>query len=302
MKNFKHILVLLVLTIFVNACNTKKQQVNDSDFPAMENRYFGQKPPSLIPELFASDVLSQDGNLEEITYASDMKSCYFVRTNGEHNERTFFVINYKNNRWGQESETDIRWPQFSADGHKMFIGKLYRERKGNEWSEPKSPGAFVKYMAHGRSVSAKGTYYFTAYKEQGPIGAIYYAPLVNGKYEEPIKLNDDINKGKYIAGSLISLDESYLIWSVQREDGYGQDDLYISFKKNDGTWSKTMNMGPLINTDMQESSPKISPDGKYFFFIRGEWKLNEDGNRTYIGKQYWVDVKVIENLKSKGIK
>jgi len=152
-------------------------------------------------------------------------------------------------------------------------------------------------MAHGRSVSAKGTYYFTAYKEQGPIGAIYYARLVNGKYEEPIKLNDDINKGEYIAGSLISLDESYLIWSVEREGGYGESDLYISFKKNDGTWSKTMNMGPIINTDMQESSPKISPDGKYFFFIRGEWRLNEDGNRTYIGKQYWVDVKVIENLK-----
>ncbi|WP_218134027.1 hypothetical protein [Tenacibaculum sp. MAR_2009_124] len=56
-------------------------------------------------------------------------------------------------------------------------------------------------------------------------------------------------------------------------------------------------MGPIINTDKQESSPQISPDGKYFFFIRGDWKLNKDGNRTYIGKQYWVDVKIIENLK-----
>ena len=189
MKNFKFILLLLVLTIFVNACNTKKQKVNDSDFPAMENRYFGQKPPNLIPKLFAPDVLSQDGNLEEITYAADMKSCYFVRTNGKHNERTFFVIKYKNNRWEQESTTDIRWPQFSADGNKMFIGKLYRERKGNEWSEPKSPGTFLKHMAHGRSVSANGTYYFTAYKERGSIGAIYYAQLVNGEYEEPIKLS-----------------------------------------------------------------------------------------------------------------
>ena len=86
---------------------------------------------------------------------------------------------------------------------------------------------------------------------------------------------------------------------MQREGGYGQSDLYISFKKNDGTWTKTMNMGPTINTDMMESSPKISPDGKYFFFIRGKWKLNEDGNRTYIGKQYWVDIKIIETLRPK---
>ncbi len=299
MKNYKLILLLLVLTLFVNACNTKNQKANDSDFPALENHYFEQKPPGLIPKLFTSDILSPEGSFEEVTFTPDMKSCYFTRTNGKYNKRTFFVIKYENNRWGQESETDIRWPQFSADGNKMFIGKLFRERKDNKWSEPKSPGAFLKHMAHGLSVSAKGTYYFTAYKEQSPIGAIYYARLINGKYEEPIKLNDDINRGEYISGSLISPDESYLIWSVEREDGYGQSDLYISFKKNDGTWSKTMNMGPIINTDMQESSPKISPDGKYFFFIRGEWKLNEDGKRTYIGKQHWVDAKIIENLKSK---
>ena len=302
MKNFKIILLSLVLTLFVNACNTKEQKVNNSDFPAIENRYFGEKLPSLTPELFAPDILSQDGILEEITYNQDMKSCYFVRTNGKHNERNFFVIKYKKNLWGQESKTDIRWPQFSADGNKMFIGKLYRERDGNEWSEPKSSGTFLKYMAHGSSVSANGTYYFTAYKDRNSIGAIYYSRLINGKYEEPIRLNDDINRGEYIAGSMISPDESYLIWNVQkREGGYGQSDLYISFKKNDGTWSKAMNMGPMINTDMVESSPKISPDGNYFFFIRGEYKLNEDGNRIYIGKQYWVDAKVIENLKPKGI-
>ncbi|TVZ15430.1 PD40 domain-containing protein [Maribacter sp. MAR_2009_72] len=296
MKNYKLILLLLLLTLFINACNTKNQKANDSDFPALENRYFGQKPPGLIPKPFTPDILSPESSFEEGTYTSDMKSYYFVRNNGK---RTFFVIKYENNRWGQESETDIRWPQFSADGNKMFIGKLYKERKGNGWSEPKSPGAFLKHMAHGRSVSAKGTYYFTAYKEQDSIGAIYYSRLVNGKYEDPIRLNDDINRGKYIAGSRISPDESYLIWSVEREGGYGQSDLYISFKKNDGTWSKSINMGPIINTDKQESSPQISPDGKYFFFIRGDWKLNEDGNRTYIGKQHWVDVKVIENLKSK---
>ncbi len=299
MKYYKALLLLLVLTLFLNACNTKNQKSNNADFPVVKDRYFGQKPPSLIPELFAPDILSPEGSLEQVTFSHDMKSCYFTRTNGTYNKRTFFVINYENNRWGQEAETDIKWPQFSADGSKMFMGKLYRERKGNTWTEPKSPGAFLKHMAHGLSVSAKGTYYFTAYHEPGPIGAIYYTRLVNGNYEEPIKLNDDINRGAYIAGSLISPDESYLIWNVEREGGYGQSDLYISFKKNDGTWSKTMNMGPTINTDMQESSPQISPDGNYFFFTRGEWKLNKDGKRTYIGKQYWVDVKIIQNLKSK---
>ncbi|WP_218134028.1 hypothetical protein [Tenacibaculum sp. MAR_2009_124] len=219
---------MLTSLLFACACNTKNQKANNSDFQALENRYFGQKPPGLTPKPFDPDIISPEGIFEEGTYTSDMKSYYFVRNNGK---RTFFVIKYENNHWGQESETDIRWPQFSTDGNKMFIGKLYRERKSNDWSEPKSAGTFLKHMNHGRSVSAKGTYYFTAYKERGPIGAIYYSRLVNGKYEDPIRLNDDINRGKYIAGSLISPDESYLIWSVEREDGYGQSDLYISLKK-----------------------------------------------------------------------
>ena len=31
----------------------------------------------------------------------------------------------------------------------------------------------------------------------------------------------DIPKGKYIAGTHIAPDESYLMWSAEREDGYG---------------------------------------------------------------------------------
>ena len=152
--------ILIISSLFFNACKTTHQKINNPDFPVMEDRYFGEKPPGLIPELFAPDILSPEGNFEEVTFTPDMRLCYFTRTNGKYKERTFFVIKYENNRWGQESETDIKWPQFSADGNKMFIGKLYRERKGNEWSELKSPGAFLKHMAHGRSVSAEGTYYF----------------------------------------------------------------------------------------------------------------------------------------------
>ena len=60
-----------------------------------------------------------------------------------------------------------------------------------------------------------------------------------------------------------------------------------------------MNMGPIINTELQESSPRVTHDGKYLFFSRGEWKVNERGVRNWIGKSYWVDAQVIENLRPK---
>jgi hypothetical protein len=60
-----------------------------------------------------------------------------------------------------------------------------------------------------------------------------------------------------------------------------------------------MNMGTAINSEKEETGPKLSPDGKYFFFIRGDWHVNKNGKRVYEGKQHWVDVKIIDGLRAK---
>jgi hypothetical protein len=64
MKKYNFIPLILVFAIFLNACNTKKQKSKDNDFLVLEDRYFGQKPPGLIPELFAPDIVSPEGNFE----------------------------------------------------------------------------------------------------------------------------------------------------------------------------------------------------------------------------------------------
>jgi hypothetical protein len=50
-----------------------------------------------------------------------------------------------------------------------------------------------------------------------------------------------------------------------RPDGLGGSDLYISYNR-DGAWTKPVNLGDKINSRRIEYSPKISPDGKYFFW------------------------------------
>ncbi|WP_024772988.1 hypothetical protein [Aquimarina macrocephali] len=293
-------LLILAFVISINTAFTQGNSENDPNFSVLETAYFGEKPPSLIPVEFAPAILSPEGLFEGGSFSPDMKEYYFTRKNGKYKNRTFFVIRYENNRWGNESETYIRWPQFSADGKIMYIGKEYRERTDTGWSELKSPGEFLKDMAHGRSVSSNGTYYFTVYKKEDKgKGSMRYSRLIDGKRENPVKMSREINTGKDIAHPYIAPDESYLIWDVVREDGHGQADLYISFKKKDGSWLPAMNMGSTINTEMQESAPHVTHDGKYLFFTRGEWKVNEDGSTNYVGKRYWVDALVIENLRPK---
>jgi len=197
-------------------------------------------------------------------------------------------------------ETDFKWPIFSADGNIMYVGKMYRKRTTTGWSKPKSIGSFLDEQAHGLSVSSNETYYFPFFKKEDKgHGYLGYSRLIKGKHEQPVRMSSEINTGKYIAHPYISPDESYLMWDVEREDGYRQADIYISFKDKDGSWLKPINMGSIINTESQESSPYVTYDGKYLFFTRGEWIVKKDGSRDYVGKRYWVDAKVIESLRPK---
>ncbi|GLR69457.1 hypothetical protein [Agaribacter marinus] len=85
-------------------------------------------PPGLIPKHFNPKVVSPDGRFEGGTFTPDLKTFYFTRKNGQYKNRTFFVIQYEKNGWGQAVETDIRWPQFSADGNIMYLEQKYKER------------------------------------------------------------------------------------------------------------------------------------------------------------------------------
>lgn len=305
MRTSYFIILTLVFSLFLNACNTKNQKAKDDDSPIVENRYFGQKKPGLIPVLFAPAIVSPDGLFEGGNFSPDMKEYYFSRKNGKYKERTFFVIRYENERWGNESETELKWPKFSKEGDTLYRGNKFRIRTETGWSEYKDLGPpFSDKHIMGISFSNNGTSYFDEisfdeFKKPDTVGAISYSRLINGTYEPRQKMGKEINTGTWIAHPYIAPDESYLIWDVKREDGYGGSDLYISFQAKNGSWLPAINMGDKINTELSESSGHVTDDGKYLFFSRGEWEVKEDGSENWVGKPFWVDSQVIENLRLK---
>lgn len=299
MKSYNSFYFSILLIVSLIACKTANIKANKPKAADIETAYFGEKEPKLIPKHFNPKILSPNGNFEGGTYSPDMKEFYFTRKNGEYKKRTFFVIRNENNSWSKEEETEIKWPQFSMGGDIMYIGKKYRLKTETGWSESKEQGEFLKDMAHGMSVSSNGTYYFAVYKKEdmGINGSIYtYSPNENTN-ENPIKLGPEINTGTYIAHPFIAPDESYIMWDMVRDDGLGEADIYISFKQKNGSWLPAINMGEIINSPLQESSPSISPDGKYLFFMRTTEKTREDGTTYEVVKQYWVDSRIIENLR-----
>ena len=266
-------ILILVWVIFLTACNTENQKAIDPDFPALADRYFGEEPPGLTPIQFAPEIVSPDGLFEGGGLSPDMKSYYFTRKNGKYKERTFFVIRYENEKWGEESETDLKWPSFSKGGDTLYRGNQYRTRTDSGWSEYKSLGApFSDKHIMGISFSENKTAFFDEWDGKDTVGAISYSRLINGKYEPRQKMGSHVNTGTWIAHPNIAADESYLIWDQRTEDGHGQADLYITFRAKDGSWLPAINMGAQINTALQESGAHLTGDGKYLFFSRGAWE------------------------------
>lgn len=57
-----------------------------------------------------------------------------------------------------------------------------------------------------------------------------------------------------------------MIITNQRDDSEGAKDLYVSFRKDDASWSEPKLMGPNINTVVSESSPFLGADDRTLYF------------------------------------
>ena len=89
----------------------------------------------------------------------------------------------------------------------------------------------------------------------------------------------------------ISPEGSYLIFTSGSLPGsFGKGDLYIGFKKKDGSWTAPVNMGPEVNSELQEHLSIVTGDGKYLF-IRTE--------REGIEGIYWLRADIISELRQK---
>ena len=275
MKNLTYILVIILLS----ACTAKNEKI-----------YLGQNPPGMTPELFAPEIIKTEFRQAAGVFTPDLKEFYLRKRGGKYKTNALVVVKFKDNQWTESLVAERAGEPFiSQDGKIMHLGKKYREQTASGWSEPKPLGPpFDKFRIMRLTVASNGTYYFDEASESGPLR---YSRVINGKHEEPKTVNiEDI--GDWNAHPFIAPDESYVIWDDQREKGgYGDADLYISFRQQDGTWGASINLGETINTEFEEAYGSITPDGKYFFFHRGY-----GGDRADI---YWVDAKVIMNLKHK---
>ena len=93
-----------------------------------------------------------------------------------------------------------------------------------------------------------------------------YSSTYDGNTWNPCrKLNKNINTKYWESHGFITEDGQRLIFASDRPGGYGGLDLYIS-KKTGGDWGPAVNLGPEINTPLNEDRPFLINNGKTLFF------------------------------------
>ncbi|WND01795.1 hypothetical protein QGN29_09545 [Temperatibacter marinus] len=250
----------------------------------------GQVVPGTTPTKFAPGVISTDDRDFSGFFSPDMAEFYFTRRYNE--TPKWFLIGYtqENGQWRKTSETPrIGRPVFSPDGKTMHLGRRYKTRTDQGWSDLKDLGApYDKILIMRLMSSSKGTFVLDEATREGD-GKLRYSRMVNGKRQDPVPFGPDINAGKWNAHPFIAPDESYMIWDGEREKGLGDNDLLISFRLKNGGWGEAINKGKEVNTEAADMGAIVTPDGKYLFFNR----YRKDGK----GDIYWVDSQVIEDLR-----
>jgi hypothetical protein len=282
--------------------STVPAQEIDADDQAASTRlhgdYLGQQPPGLKPVLFAPNIITT-GLYEErdVSFTPDLNELYFTR------DAVIQVMKQREGIWSEPQPASFSsgYREFeafvTADARRLyyisqrpadsgsapeFYQMWFVERGGSDWGEPAMLNDRRDFYA---TVTTGGVMYFTDANND-----LYRTVLVDGAMSEREKLSDSVNTARAEYNACVSPDESFIIFtSFGWGYGFGGGDLFVSFRKPDGSWTQAKNMGGGVNTNGHDYCPGISPDGRYLFYTS-----NKNGSEDI----YWVDAGIIEYLRT----
>jgi Tol biopolymer transport system component len=169
------------------------------------------------------------------------------------------------------------------------IFESHRDSSGH-WSAPQpvegintnGPDAVI-------SLSNDGQKLFVFKNSPGDVGDIYMSRLEGAHWTEPERLRGDVNSPAWEGSASLSSDEHTLYFSSERPGGFGGRDIYSAILQADGSWGQVKNLGPKINTEYNDDSPIIHPDGVSLYF-------NSEGHNSMGGNDIFISVLVDDSV------
>ena len=244
--------LLFFLAIYL--CNATLSYSQDKFWNSKE-AYLGQKLPGDKPEIFAEQLLMKKDTFpyDRIAFSADGKEFYYPSSNTWYNTGATKIryFKYEHGKWNGPFVLNEHYyaPTFSVDGSKLYfsggkpdskhflISQSTRKPDGS-WTDPTVYLA-MNYQLYDFMPTISGTYYVgsnvypdTSRKDMD----ICEFKMLPG--DTTIKsLGEPINTTGYEGDFFVARDASYIVLST-KETKDGECELWISFHKADGTWTR----------------------------------------------------------------
>jgi len=157
----------------------------------------------------------------------------------------------------------------NTDDEDIFI--IEKDEEGN-WKKPESVSENINtvYNEGTCSISADGRMLiFTSCYGRETMGScdLYVSYKSGDEWSVPENLGGMINSGAWESQPSLGADGRTLYFiSDRRTGGIGSRDIWVSYMNDDNTWTKAKNLGEPINTELDEVSPFIHPNGSTLYF------------------------------------
>ncbi len=281
-----------------------KADTSDFTFTRMKGDFLGIRLPGKTPFLFAPGIVSTpDFNERDVAWNISQTEFHFTRWPMN---RLWNIMSMCQEKFSWTAPEPVSFSKnylfaeacFSPDdGRLYFISNRplsgtgpaaawemwYCNRADTGWSSPRWMGKdftgcfYPSFTNHGLMI-------FTDNNND-----LFSAELKDGRFSDIQKFGDSVNTPQAEFNACIAPDGSYMIMtSYGWGEGYGSDDLYVTFRKKDGSWTTPENMGPGINTFAKEYCPSVSRDGKFLFFSSSRYGTEDI---------FWVSTKIIDEMK-----
>lgn len=157
---------------------------------------------------------------------------------------------------------------------------------GGDWTEPVPIAQSIntRYNEGTCTISADGNILiFTSCDAPDSFGScdLYISTKVNGKWQSPTNMGNTINSRSWDSQPSLSADGSMLFFSSNRRGGFGGNDIWYTYRLEDGSWAEVSNLGSNINSDKDEVSPFIYFNNEMLFFA-------SDGHLGFGGKDLFI--------------
>lgn len=174
--------------------------------------------------------------------------------------------------------------KYLDDGKKMQAGVSISSNVGGGWTKPVALNIKNEYNFHEKAnyflANNRKTLIMSVQREDSRGDRDLYVSFMqdDSVWTQPLSLGSVLNTAGEESSPFLALDDKTLYFASNGFSGYGGTDIYVSKRLDDTwtNWSEPENLGPDINTTLNEYFFNIPSDSEHAYYSRETSSNNTD--------------------------